>query len=244
MKGLRVSLLDDLLNDLVAANHVLYNEHVVDGLGHISVRDPENATRFYLARAVAPGQVTREDIIHYELDGTELDAKGRSSYLERFIHGEIYRVRSDVNSVVHSHSEEPIVFGVTGTTLRGLTHMHHFLKDVPIFEIRNSPSNAKGNLLVDTIELGKDLAKVVGSGPVALMRGHGMVTVGKSIPEAVFRAIYTVQNARLQSQAMNVGTPITFLNDDELAYHLKGFTAGDYSRPWNLWKEEARRARR
>lgn len=238
-----MSQLDDLLDDLVAANHILYNEHVVDGLGHISVRDPENATRFYLSRAVAPGQVQRKDLIHYELDGTALDAAGRSSYLERFIHGEIYRVRPDVDSVVHSHSEEPIVFGVTGTTLRGLTHMHHFLKDVPIFEIRNSSTNTPGNLLVDTVQLGKDLAQTIGAGPVALMRGHGMVTVGKSIPEAVFRAIYTVQNARLQSEAMRFNKPINFLNDDELAYHLKGFTSGDYSRPWNLWKEEARRAR-
>jgi HCOMODA/2-hydroxy-3-carboxy-muconic semialdehyde decarboxylase len=238
-----VSALDDLLDDLVVANHILYNEHVVDGLGHISVRDPENGARFYLARAVAPGQVSRADLIHYELDGTALDANGRSSYLERFIHGEIYRVRTDVNSVMHSHSEEPIVFGVTGAVLRGLTHMHHFLKDVPIFEIRNSPSNVKGNLLVDTVQLGKDLARVIGSGPVALMRGHGMVTVGKSIPEAVYRGIYTVQNARLQSEAMRFNTPINFLNEDELAYHLKGFTSGDYSRPWNLWKEEARRAR-
>jgi ribulose-5-phosphate 4-epimerase/fuculose-1-phosphate aldolase len=238
-----VSKLDDLLDDLVAANHVLYNEHVVDGLGHISVRDPENPARFYLSRAVAPGQVRRKDLIHYELDGTALDAEGRSSYLERFIHGEVYRVRPEINSVMHSHSEEPIVFGVTGATLRGLTHMHHFLKDVPIFEIRDSPSNTPGNLLVDTIQLGKDLANVIGSGPVALMRGHGMVTVGTSIPEAVYRGIYTVQNARLQSEAMRFNKPITFLNDEELAYHFKGFTSGDYSRPWNLWKEEARRAR-
>ena len=238
-----MSQLDDLLDNLVAANHILYNEHVVDALGHISVRDPKNPARFYLARAVAPGQVTRKDIIHYELDGTAIDAGDRSSYLERFIHGEIMRVRPEINSVMHSHSEEPIVFGVTGQTLRGLTHMHHFLKDVPIFEIRDCASNTPGNLLVDTNDLGVQLSKTLGDGTVALMRGHGMVTVGTTIQEAVYRAIYTVQNARLQSEAMRFNKPITFLSDDELAYNLKTMSAGGYVRAWNLWKEEAKRAR-
>jgi ribulose-5-phosphate 4-epimerase/fuculose-1-phosphate aldolase len=231
--------LDAALLDLVDANRILYNEGIVDGLGHVSVRDPDDPLCFWLSHAIAPGLVTRADLIRYNLDGQPVQSEERKGYLERFIHGEIYRARPQVHSVVHSHSESTIVFGVTGSPLRALTHMHHFLREIPIFEIRDVESNVRGNLLVNTPDLGVALVQNLGEAPVGLMRGHGMVTVGKSIREAVFRAVYAEQNARLQTDAMRFGVPITFLNEDEMAHHLK--TAG-YDRPWGLWRSQAHRA--
>ena len=231
--------LENALVDLVDANRILYNEGIVDGLGHVSVRDPDDPQCFWLSHAIAPGLVTRADLIRYTLAGEPVQPEKRSGYLERFIHGEILRARPDINSVVHSHSEATIVFGVTGSPLRALTHMHHFLREIPIFEIRGVESNERGNLLVNTPELGVALVQSLGEAPVGLMRGHGMVTVGKTIREAVFRGIYAEQNARLQSDAMRFGVPITFLNEDEMEHHLK--RAG-YDRAWGLWRSQAHRA--
>jgi ribulose-5-phosphate 4-epimerase/fuculose-1-phosphate aldolase len=233
------ALLDTALVDLVDANRILYNEGIVDGLGHVSVRDPNDPQCFWLSHAIAPGLVTREDLIQYTLAGDPVRREERKGYLERYIHGEIYRARPEIHSVVHSHSEATIVFGVTGSALRALTHMHHFLREIPIFEIRGVESNERGNLLVNTPDLGVALVQSLGDAPVGLMRGHGMVTVGKTIREAVFRAIYAEQNARLQTDAMRFGVPITYLNDDEMAYHLKN--AG-YDRAWGLWRSQAHRA--
>lgn len=82
------------------ANHILFDQGVVDGFGHISVRHDKRPDRFLLARNMAPGFVTAEDIVEFTLDGDPVNAGGRKVYLERFIHGELFRRRPDVMSVV------------------------------------------------------------------------------------------------------------------------------------------------
>src|SRR2546427_3267329 len=78
------------IDDLVAGNRILAREQVLDAFGHISVRHPRNPDRYLLARSVAPALVTADDIIEYDLDSKAIDDRGRASYRERFIHGEIY----------------------------------------------------------------------------------------------------------------------------------------------------------
>src|SRR5436190_23710126 len=116
-----------LIDVLVFANHILLREGVVDGFGHVSVRHDKDPSRFLLSRSIAPAIVTAEDILEFDLDGEPVDGKGRRPYLERFIHSEIYRTRPDVQAVVHSHSPAVIPFGVTGTSLRPISHMAGFL---------------------------------------------------------------------------------------------------------------------
>src|SRR6476646_8733890 len=81
-----------LIEDLVAANRILYDQGVVDGFGHVSGRHDKNPERFLLARSMAPGLVTAPDLMEFDLAGDPIDAQGRTPYLERFIHSEIYRV--------------------------------------------------------------------------------------------------------------------------------------------------------
>ncbi|MGI9424304.1 MAG: class II aldolase/adducin family protein, partial [Hyphomicrobiaceae bacterium] len=129
-----------LLDDVVTANKILFAHGVVDAFGHVSVRHDKNSERFLLARNLAPGQVTTNDIIEFDLDGQPVTARGRPVYLERFIHSEIYRARPDVMAVVHSHAHAIIPFGVApGSALRPLWHMSGFLgTHVPVFEIRET----------------------------------------------------------------------------------------------------------
>ncbi len=220
--------------DLVIANHVLAHENVVDGFGHVSVRDPQNAERYRLARSMAPALVTEADIMTYDLDSNPLDANGRASYLERFIHGAIYKARSDVHSVVHAHTPSVIPFAASSVRLRPIYHMASFLgAGVPVFEIRDAGGPAT-DMLVKTNALGDALARTLGTANVALMRGHGMVAVGASIPEAVFRAYYTGMDAQLEAEALRLGQP-TFLNAAE-ARASSQTNAALVDRSWQLWK--------
>jgi HCOMODA/2-hydroxy-3-carboxy-muconic semialdehyde decarboxylase len=171
------------------------------------------------------------------MDGEPVNARGRKSYLERYIHSEIYRARPDVVAIVHSHSPALIPFGVTGTALRPLYHMSGFLGgSTPVFEIRDAGGPATDMLIRDR-KLGAALAKSLGAAAFALMRGHGSVAVADTLKQVVYRAIYAEINARLQAEAMRLGT-VTYLNEAEAAgASLTNAAAVD--RPWDLWKSKA-----
>ena len=226
-----------LIDDLVLANHILVNQGVLDGFGHISVRDPANPQRFFIARSMAPALVQADDILACDLDSNVIDERGRKTYLERFIHGEIFKLRPDVNAVIHSHSPSVIPFGVTGARLRPICHMSGFLgATTPVFEIRHSAGESS-DLLVRSHALGKALAEVLGAHPVALMRGHGSVAVGSSIKQVVYRAIYTENNARLQAMSMPLGE-ISYLTDGEASATAE-MNDQHLDRPWQMWKRDA-----
>ena len=228
-----------LIDDLVSANHILFKEGVVDGFGHVSVRDERDPERFLLSRSIAPATVTPRDVMEFSLDGEPLDPRGRRPYLERFIHSEIYRRRPDVVAVVHSHSPALIPFGITGTSLRPVFHLSGFLgQATPIFEIRDAGGPATDMLIRDR-KLSAALARALGQASFALMRGHGSVAVGSTLKQVVYRAIYAELNARLQSEALRLG-PITFLNDAEAANAART-NDGVIDRPWELWLARAAR---
>jgi ribulose-5-phosphate 4-epimerase/fuculose-1-phosphate aldolase len=226
-----------LVEDLVAANRILADQGVVDGYGHVSARHDRDPGRYLLARSMAPELVTAADVMEYDLDGNAVDARGRTGYLERFIHGEIYKVRPDVKAIVHNHSPSVIPFGVSGVPLRPLYHMSAFLGGgVPVFEIRGA--GGMTDMLVRDPTLGLALARALGDRPVALMRGHGAVVVGGSLPLAVFRSVYTEMNARLQAQAMALGGTVVYLEPEE-ATRAEASVGGTVERPWALWKRKA-----
>ncbi len=223
--------------DLVVANHILFDQGVVDGFGHVSARHDKDADRFLLSRSMAPALVTDADIMEFDLDATPVDPRGRAVYLERFIHGEIYRLRPDVQSVVHSHSAAVIPFGVSHVALKPIYHMSSFLgTGVPVFEIRDAGGPAT-DMLIRSRELGHALALALGDHPVILMRGHGSVAVGPSVRHAVFRAVYTEVNARLESEALRLGD-VTFLSEQEAA-KATVTNAALVDRPWELWRKRA-----
>ena len=220
-----------LIEDLVYGNRILYNEGVVDAFGHISARDAQNPTRFYMSRSLAPSQVTSQDILEYDLDCNTVGAPVAVGYGERFIHCGIYRARPDVRAVVHAHSLSLIPFGVTKTSLRPVFHMAGFLGTAtPIFDIRDVAGPT--NMMVTTNQLGDALAKTLGDHPVVLMRGHGDTVVGDSVQQAVVRAYYAEVNARLQGEAARLGT-ITFLSSEEAA---KAAESVPIQRAWEMFK--------
>jgi len=227
----------DLIDDLVAASRILAAEGVLDGYGHVSMRHPSNPDRYLMSRSLAPALVTADDIMELDLESNPVEGRGRTMFRERFIHGMIFKARPDVMAVVHSHSPAVIPFGITQVAMKPTFHMAAFLyRQPPIFEIRDVVGWS--NMLITSNHLGTALAKTLGDNPVALMRGHGNVVVGPSIPIAVFRAIYTEVNARLQATAILLGGPVNYLSPEE-GDIITNKEPGDVGRAWNLWRTKA-----
>jgi HCOMODA/2-hydroxy-3-carboxy-muconic semialdehyde decarboxylase len=220
--------------DVVTANHILADQGVVDGYGHVSIRDPADPNKFLMARSVAPELVTAADVLEHDLDGNAQAPASTKLYLERFIHSEIYRARPDVTAIVHCHAPSLIPFGVTGVALRPLYHMSAFLGGgVPVFDIHKAASGST-DMLIRTPELGRALAKALGPHPAALMRGHGAVIVGRDIQQTVYRSVYTALNAQLQGEALALGGKVNYLDADE-AKKAEDTNNGVIVRAWDLW---------
>jgi len=223
-----------LLDDIVTGSRVLADFGVLDGFGHVSARHPTNPNHFLMSRSLAPALVTADDIMEFDLDGNAVDARGRSLFLERFIHSEIYRARPDVMSVVHTHSPGVIPYTISQVPLRAVFHNAAFLAaGAPLWDIRKDFGET--DMLVRNATIGKDLALTLGDRAVVLMRGHGDVTVGPSVKLAVFRAYYTDVNARLQSQAIALGGEPNYLTPGEGA-KADAVNLAIVDRIWNLWK--------
>lgn len=226
-----------VIEDLVAASRILADQGVLDGFGHVSVRHPGDPGRLLMSRSLAPALTTAADIMEYDLDCKAVEDRGRPSFLERFIHCEIYRARPDVKSVIHTHSRGVIPFAASSVPLRPMYHVAGFLAaGVPVFEIRAHAGMT--NMLIASPALGKALAETLADKPVALMRGHGNVVVGPSVQVAVYRAIYTEINARLQAQAIALGGTVAYLDKEE-GEKADVIQQQVVMRPWELWKAKA-----
>ena len=225
----------ELVENLVAANLILFDHEILDGFGHVSARHDKDPDKFVMARYVAPGIVTTADIREFTLDSAPTPDRGEKHYSERYIHGEVYKARPDVMAVIHSHAPPLIPFGATGAPLRPLYHMSaHLGLGVPVFEIRDFQN--EGQMLIRSPVLGHALAGTLADKPMVLMRGHGATIVGASLSVAVYRAIYAALNARLQMEAMRLGD-VTFLDDAEVTACIGGVETTNL-RAWALWKKQ------
>lgn len=228
-----------LLEDVAIASRVLARHQVLDAFGHVSARSDRNPDHFVMTRSLAPELATPADMMEFDSDSEAVGGDTRKPFVERYIHGEIYRTRPEVMAIVHSHAMSVIPFGITGAALRPVYHMGSFLHSgAPVWDIRDKGGDT--DMLVSNRYLGRALADTLGRCACALMRGHGFVAVGNSIAEATFRAIYTDGNARIQLQAESLGGPINFLSDAEGRLTTAG-NQNAMERPWNLWKQQAKR---
>jgi ribulose-5-phosphate 4-epimerase/fuculose-1-phosphate aldolase len=223
-----------VLEDLAAASRILVDQGVLDAAGHVSMRHPCAAERFLMSRSLAPALVTADDIMEFSLEGDPCNACGRSGFLERFLHAEIYRKRADVKAIAHGHSLAVIPFGLVGMPMRATYHNAAFLAaGVPVFDIRDKFGAT--DILVGSPERGAALAEVLGDKSVALLRAHGFVAVGPSLQSAVFRAVFTEVNARVQLQATLLGGPIAALDEEE-GRKADAVNLATVERAWELWK--------
>ena len=226
--------------DLVIANHIMANEGVMDGLGHISVRSVSNPNHYFMSRSRSAGSITRADIMEFDLDSKPIDQRGRDMYGERFIHGEVYKARPDVQAVLHSHTDAVVPFSITDVPFRAVMHMAAFIgiDPVPNFEIRDVEGD-QNRMLVSNSRSGAALAKALGDRNMVLMRGHGMTVIADKYPGGPARWIadrsyYVNVNAKILSETLKLGRPIKGLNQYEA-----DFRAGSLDRWWEDYSARA-----
>ena len=232
------TVLEKAFRDVVIANRILAHEGVVDAYGHVSVRHPLDPTRYLLSRSRAPELVERGDIVEFDLGGKAVGGDTRAPYLERFIHGAIYEARAEVQAVVHAHAEAVLPFTVSTTPLRPVMHMASFIGAyIPVWDIRDNFGDT--NLLVVNMAQGRDLARGLGAARVALMRGHGFVAAGRSLPEAIRIGVYMPVNARVLLEAMRLGE-VKALSRGEIEAHAS-MKPDDPAmvRSWEYWAVRA-----
>jgi ribulose-5-phosphate 4-epimerase/fuculose-1-phosphate aldolase len=226
-----------LLDDLVTANHILQDQGVVDGYGHVSVRNPANPNHFFISRWLAPDLVTVSDIMELDFDCVPSAGDTRRMYSERWIHAEIYRARPDVKSIVHTHAPTVVLMGTINETLLPIYHMGGFIgSGLPTFDIRKSFGNT--SMLVNDAPKAKALAQAIGDKPAAFMRGHGGVTVGTNVMHAVGRGVYLKINAEMHLQAGS--RKIETLTPEEA--HLAEIGNSDFPKDWDLWARKVRKS--
>jgi len=223
---------------LVAANRILAHEGVVDAFGHISVRDPRTPERFVLARSRSPALVELADLMEFTLDGVAVDARGRTPYGERMIHGAVYAARPDVMSVVHHHAYGVLPFTITAEPLRPVVHTASVIgARIPVWDIRTKFGDT--DMLVRSIEQGRDLAAALADNTCLLIRGHGAVVVGASIERAVLTAVYLQVNANVLLQALPLGAP-EGLTAEEIAKSTEAqFSPLALDRSWEYYCQRA-----
>lgn len=205
---------DDLPARLATANRILVHERILDGYGHLSVRDPKNERHFLLAKYLPPSLVTEADIRAFGLDGELVEPEDCALYSERYIHAAIYAERPDVRAVCHTHAADLVAFGVAGVSPSPVFHMaSSFGRDIPIFDDYDEDRG----LLINNLEQATRLARVLGDRKGALMRGHGAVVTGNSLEDVVMSSIYLATNARIRISAAALSDQVVELSDAECA---------------------------
>lgn len=230
---------ENTLRDLVIANRALAAENVIDDFGHVSARHPTNPERFFLSRSRSPALVTTGDLMEFTLDGVPVAHQGQRMYVERYIHAAIYRERPDVNCVAHHHARSVLPFTTARFPLRPMFHMAAVIgADIPLWDSQDEFGDT--NMLVDSLPMALSLARTLGKGNCALLRGHGAVCVSGSIPGACFVSVYLKENAELVLNTLPLSGDPAYLTRGEVE-KTAAILLSDVplARAWEYWKARA-----
>ncbi|KAH7124345.1 class II aldolase/adducin N-terminal [Dactylonectria macrodidyma] len=253
--------LAQLHRTFISACHILHYHNVLDAYGHLSFRHPVDPDKFFMARSIAPGTISSPgDVIEYYVaDAEPVDPTSAKGYAERCIHSECYKRYPGVRAVIHSHSEAVLPYTISGVPLKPCYHMAGFLgSGVPVWDISDAYCDGDiKDLLVRDTRLGSSLAASLSrridnnktelpDHAVSLMRGHGFTVVAENMESCVLRAIYTQNNASIQTMTLTISAAfggqttqhdIKYLSVEEAAAAAQ-MTKWSAQRPWKLWLRE------
>ena len=216
---------DAVIPPLVEAIRMLTHAELVDYSGHCSAR--RDAGSFYInSGASVRSTLTAADIVAVDLDGELQEGTARPP-LEFPLHAEIYRARSDVRVVMHTHPKWSTLLTMVGEPFRPVFPQGALLGDVPVLD---SP------LSVNTRDMGARAAAVLGGGPALLLKSHGAVIVGADIVECFALAIYLEENACRQYMAMQIGTPYVFSDAEQEACRARLGSPALFRKAWDHYR--------
>jgi HCOMODA/2-hydroxy-3-carboxy-muconic semialdehyde decarboxylase len=228
-----IQQLQTCLHELALASHICANERIIDAFGHVSARHPFQPNRYFLPCCRPPELIDVHDLIEFTLESEPVSSTKAEMYVERVIHGEIYKARPDVMAVCHHHCSATLPFCVTGRQLVPVYHLGASMgPEVPFWDQRDEFGDT--SLSVQGAREGASLARALGRNVLVLMRRHGATVVGSSLRELVFRTVHSCCNAEYQSKAMLVGRMSTLSPGEiEMAGSLTNQPGVD--RAWEYW---------
>jgi L-fuculose-phosphate aldolase len=164
-------------------------------LGHVSAREGD---RVHMKRnGIGLEEVCPRDVLTIDLEGRKVAGEG-SVHLEAVLHTAVYRARSDVHAVIHTHPPFTTAFGATDAELAMINH------DAVLFHDGLAYFDDTAELIVRP-DQGEAVATALGSKSVVIMRGHGVLIAERSLPWAVYTALTLERVIRLQSIARSLG---------------------------------------
>ncbi|HEY3158364.1 MAG TPA: class II aldolase/adducin family protein [Vicinamibacterales bacterium] len=192
--------------DVVLANRILVSEEVgvLDALGNVSVRNPNNPNTYFVAPKEAAGAVKAGDVVERDITKGDADAEGL------LIHDEIYKTHPEVKAIVYARTPEIVAF--TGSVpLRASVNGGNFIGEgLPIV---NMASSGSGGSALSSAALAQAVAKALDRKGAVLLSGHGIVLTSGSIYNLADRAYQVKQNAKIQQQAIALRGKVTYLAD-------------------------------
>jgi ribulose-5-phosphate 4-epimerase/fuculose-1-phosphate aldolase len=204
-----MELPQELAQRLTTGCRILAEQDIVDAFGHLSARLPGDDRLFLMNRGMSPALVTPEDFIVLDWEGNVVAGDGYPN-AEWPIHACIYRARPDVGGVLHSHQRLSRIFSLSPRKLRGLlmSAVPEWQDGLPIY---------RGAGLVNSVERGDTLARTLGSGSAALLRGHGDVVAASDVIETVLKAIALKANADVLHELISHGGEVQLWDAADVA---------------------------
>ena len=205
-----------VIDDLVAANHILAHEGIMPAFGHVSARSPDNPSHFFISRSLPPPQVTAADIVELDLDCNPVTPTKALLYQERWLHCAIYKARPDVGAVTHSHTPYVVAFSASKTPMRPVVNgsLRYGANGPPIFDVSTVVPRSTNNLIGQP-GLGTAMAAALGKASTVLLRGHGSAVTATDV-RAVVQATIGLENAaKILAIAIGLGSPVTYQNPDD-----------------------------
>ncbi|WP_345751644.1 class II aldolase/adducin family protein [Microbacterium rhizophilus] len=191
---------------LAHAIRMLVRAELLDMNGHLSYRIPGTDELLINSRKASRATLTADNIVRIDLDGELREGEGEPPS-EFHIHTSVYRARPDVASVLHHHPHWQTVLGIARQPMQPVFSIGSFVSpELPVYETSS---------LVNTREIGDELATCLGEHSVATIRHHGAIVVGEGIQEVFARAIFVEENAKKQYYASLLG-PIQPLEGENL----------------------------
>ena len=208
----------EVKSDFITALRIISHEGLSDAFAHLSARTDGGDAMLFMPRK-SPALVNASELFVVDFE---------KPVPQSSIHQAIYKSRGDVKAVFHFHSPAVILLSVIGQTIRPMhNYSAIFYEGVPLYT---------GTGQVESPARAAEMAKLLGDAKALILRGHGAVVVGQSIREVCMHAVYLEESARLQTEAMKLGTPMFVERDDAERIAKRTFKPASTDRAWEHFK--------
>src|SRR5512139_2714373 len=211
-------MLDEAYNavksDFITALRIIYREGLSDAFAHLSARSHDGNQMLFMPRK-SPALVQQDELFFVDFD---------KAVPQSALHQAIYKARPDVKAVFHFHSPAVVLLSVVGQTIRPMhNYSAIFYQGVPLYT---------GTGQVESPARAGEMARLLGDARALMLRGHGAVVVGRSIREVCMLALFLEESARLQSEALRLGTPMFIERDEAEKIAKRTFKPASVERAW------------